>query len=232
MENLMNIEIVEPAAFLITPVEQLYTYPKLIETCARVCYKSEHLSKEETRDAFLTKLLTEYHHESCFEHAVISYRFIFSRCSSHQEVRHRIQAISQESMRWCDYSNSTRFGSLNAIVPPSIKEVGKEALDILLDVYSYCYNGYNKLRELGIPAEDARYALPHGTKTELVATMNLRMWRHFIRERGLNLHAQWEIRKLALNVLYELYHYIPVFFRDLVDVLVERKEKGKNESNS
>jgi thymidylate synthase (FAD) len=68
----------------------------------------------------------------------------------------------------------------------------------------------------GVPAEDARYLLPGATKTELVATFNMRMWRHVIRERFLNPHAQWEIRQVMLTALTALYWYLPVLFEDIV----------------
>jgi thymidylate synthase (FAD) len=94
-----------------------------------------------------------------------------------------------------------------------------------MDLCNYAYGTYNELISLGIPAEDARDVLPHATKTEIVSSMNIRMWRHVIRERGMNPHAQWQIRQLFLAVLYELHTYIPVFFRDLVEELAQRKEK-------
>jgi thymidylate synthase ThyX len=63
--------------------------------------------------------------------------------------------------------------------------------------------------------EDARYLLPNASKTEIVVTLNLRMWRHVFRERALNPKAQWEIRGIFLT-LYELYDdYLPCVFGDL-----------------
>ena len=218
------IEIVEPSVELITPVDHLLKFPEIIELAARNCYKSEQFANPEKRDEFLTRLLTVHKHESVFEHCSITYRLILSRSASHQEVRHRIQAISQESMRYCDYSNTNRFGGLKVIIAPKILS-NKVALDKVLNYFEQGYELYNYLRDNNIPAEDARDVLPHATKTEIVSTMNIRMWRHVIRERGMNAHAQWQIRQLFLAVLYELNTYIPVFFRDLVEELAQRKTK-------
>jgi thymidylate synthase (FAD) len=78
------------------------------------------------------------------------------------------------------------------------------------------YEEYLNLIELGIPPEDARFGLPNATKTEVVCTYNLRTWRHVIRERGLNKHAQWEIRGIFGAVHDELRERMPSVFGDLV----------------
>lgn len=134
---------------------------------------------------------------------------------------------SQESMRYCDYSRADKFESLQVIVPPSINQ-NKKALEIYLKSCIEDYESYKFLRDEGIPPEDARFSLPTGTKTEVISTYNLRMWRHVISSRGMNPHAQWEIRKLFLDILYELNSYIPVFFNDLVVALENRKGNEKD----
>lgn len=55
--------------------------------------------------------------------------------------------------------------------------------------------------------------LPNATETALVMTGNFRAWRHFIRLRG-SLHADVEIRKVALAVLRELQKVAPAVFGD------------------
>jgi thymidylate synthase ThyX len=56
------------------------------------------------------------------------------------------------------------------------------------------YLTYLWLRGHHIPAEDARYDLPNACKTAVYTTFNFRTWRHVLRQRSLNQHAQWEIR--------------------------------------
>ena len=65
--------------------------------------------------------------------------------------------------------------------------------------------------------EDARYLLPNATKTEVVTTMNLRMWRHVFRERALNPKAQWEIRGIFLGIFQEFRNLLPCVFGDLTE---------------
>jgi len=58
------------------------------------------------------------------------------------------------------------------------------------------YEAYLYFRDEKIKGEDARYSLPNACKTEVYTTFNFRTWRHVLRQRGLNKHAQWEIRQI------------------------------------
>jgi thymidylate synthase (FAD) len=206
----MTVTIVEPRADLITPVSHLLDYSKLIELAARTCYKSEDKIGEGT-DRRIIKMLIKKGHESVLEHCGITYKITCSRTCSHQLVRHRIAAFSQESMRYCDYSGT----GLQVIVPPEISINGMEKE--FLEACDRCYEDYRRYRSAGVKPEDARFILPNATKTEVVTTFNIRMWRHVLRQRWLNKHAQWEIRKVMNDIAYELNHYLPVFFEDIVE---------------
>jgi thymidylate synthase (FAD) len=214
----MIIEIVEPSVELLTPVDQLLTYPDMIERACRTCYASEDKIKEGSADSLISRCIKSRHH-SILEHCVVSYRFICSRACSHQLVRSRIASFSQASQRYID---SQKRG-MQVIVPPKIKN--SESYAEFVEMCQDAYDNYVWLRNAGVLPEDARFLLPNACATNVFTTMNLRAWRHFIEIRGLNLHAQWEIRQLALNILYELNTYVPVFFRDLVEELAQRKTK-------
>ena len=204
------ITIVEPGAELLTPVEHLAEYPRLIEQFGRTCYKSEDRITNQSADRFI-KSIIKRGHESVIEHCVVTYKITCSRAASHQLVRHRIAAYSQESQRYCDYG---KLG-FQVIVPPSI-ENNPLLKNVFVTACKKAYGEYLSLRQQGIPPEDARFLLPNASKTEVVTTFNLRQWRHVIRERGLNPHAQWEIKGIFRDILYELNHYVPIFFEDLV----------------
>jgi thymidylate synthase (FAD) len=74
---------------------------------------------------------------------------------------------------------------------------------------------YRDMLKEGIPPEDARFSLPIATKTELSVTLNLRMWRHVIRDRALNPKAQWEIRGIFNGIYEDLVEKLPAVFSDL-----------------
>jgi thymidylate synthase (FAD) len=209
------ITVVEPKAKLVTPVSHLADYTKLIEQAGRTCYKSEERITNESAERFIRQIIRRGH-ESVIEHCSVTFRITCSRACSHQLVRHRIAAYSQESQRYCDYSKSGEDLGLQIIMPPSMNKLGETRGEFRAQVEN-AYDSYVYLRDKGVPPEDARFLLPNACKTEVVTTFNLRMWRHVLEERWLNKHAQWEIRKVMNDIAYELNHYLPVFFQDIVD---------------
>ena len=138
----------------------------------------------------LVKKCVESGHTSVLEHVSFTFNVSgISRVCSHQLVRHRIASYTQKSQR---YSSSSRD---EAITPESISS-NKEADTIYQLALDEAYLTYNKLVELGISKEDARFVLPNADGTNITITMNLRAFLNFIQERTCN-KAQWEIRALA-----------------------------------
>ncbi len=204
------ITVVKPGAELITDPDYLLDCAKLIETAGRTCYKSEERTTHKSADRFVRSIIKQGH-ESVIEHCSVTYRITCSRACSHQLVRHRLGSYSQESQRYCDYG---KLG-FQIIMPPSI-EKDPVLKNIFLADCEDAYGAYCQLRKQGVPPEDARFVLPNASKTEVVTTYNLRMWRHVLKERWLNKHAQWEIRQVMNEVAYELDTYLPVFFEDII----------------
>jgi thymidylate synthase (FAD) len=195
---------------------------KHVEWCGRVCYHSEDRITEDSAGRFVEKICRN-NHESVLEHGNLTARIWCSRTASHQLVRHRIAAYSQESMRYCNYK---KLG-LRVICPPSIgvppgSYVRKDYRPPLTS--QQCrwvtkahrdYDEYLLELEEGIPPEDARFVLPNATRTELATTFNLRMWRHVIQDRGLNPRAQWEIKGIFHSIYLDLKQRLPSIFGDL-----------------
>lgn len=143
--------------------------------------------------------------EEMLKHMTLTGKFIGSRTMSHQLVRHRMAAYSQESQRYCNYGKK----GFQLIVPPTFSSELPEDHNSPFTVFSQretfirqCrmqYEWYVIMLKAGIPPEDARAILPNATKTEVVATYTLEMWKHVIEHRGHNPKAQWEIRDLSLE---------------------------------
>lgn len=208
------------------------TFPHImehLEKCGRVCYKSEDRITEGSAETLISALCRTGH-ESVLEHVTLTAHIQCSRACSHQLVRHRLAAYSQESMRYCNYGKR----GLQVICPPSIgiepgeyqwatpyhdMEPSMEPLTFRQRRWvasnEQSYNEYLEELEEGILPEDARFSLPIATKTEVVATYNLRMWRHLFRERAFNKHAQWEIRNTFTEIYNDLVQRLPAVFGDL-----------------
>ena len=112
-----------------------------------------------------------------------------SRALLAQLTRHRHAGYAVRSQRYCSEDG------FEYVIPPSIQN-NPEALIEYLETMEFLRNKYNRLQELGIPNEDARYVLPNACETKLEITMNLRALMNFMNER-LCACAQWEIRQLA-----------------------------------
>lgn len=195
---------------------------KHLEECGRCCYKSEDRITDASADKFVRNICRNGH-ESVLEHESLTARIVCSRACSHQLVRHRIGAYSQESQRFCNYGKK----GLQVICPHSIGlPIGDYSLVSgqaqlsdpqvrWLTAIETCYDTYLDELQRGSRPEDARFVLPNASKTEVVVTFNLRMWRHVIKERGLNKHAQWEIREIFLSIYEDLELRLPSVFGDL-----------------
>jgi len=207
IEHDSGVLVVEPGYTIETPRAFTREYPRLIEQAGRTCYKSEAKITPDSADQFVRGLIKRGH-ESVLEHLSITVKIVCDRSTSHQLVRHRLAAYSQESQRYCDYGKKR----LQVICPPTIRDKG------FRDWMGHCcrsYQVYLDLRDAGIPPEDARSVLPNATKTEVVTTFDLRQWRHVFVERALNTKAQWQIRLIFRSVLDEFSFLLPCVFDDL-----------------
>lgn len=226
----MIVNVIEPSiAFMPGMLAEMAEF---IERCGRVCYKSEDRITKGSADKFV-RMICRNHHESVLEHQSMTAIVTCSRACSHQLVRHRIGAYSQESQRYVNYAKR----GYQVICPPSIGvPAGEYELEPDGDGSLFLFNSdlkgeqrfwildiatsfwaYERQIKNGMKPEDARYILPNACKTELAVTYNLRTWRHVIRERALNKHAQWEIRGIMQKAYEILKFNIPEVFGDLED---------------
>ena len=169
-------------------------------TACRTCYnagKPEDMyatvdeTPEENKIKLLSAVIRSGHH-SVLEHQTLTF-FIsgVSRALTHQLVRHRIASYSQQSQRYCEFKD----GHFDYVVSNKIQN-NPEALEIFENMMRQDAEAYEKLIQLGLPAEDARSVLPQACCSNIVVSMNIRSFMHFCNER-LCTCAQLEIRQLA-----------------------------------
>ena len=195
---------------MLTPkVELLSITPnaeKLIETAGRTSYMSFDKQGQDSEKRFIRMLVKSGHH-SVLEHAYATFRISgASRSFTHQLVRHRLCSFIQQSQRYVDESK------FNYIEPDSIKNNPK-AHSIFIDFMSKAKETYVKLNGLKIKKEDARYVLPNAVESQIVVSANFREWRNIIDLRG-KAQAQWEIRRVAIEILKILKKHAPNVFGD------------------
>jgi thymidylate synthase (FAD) len=136
---------------------------------------------------------TEHHEKR------ITVRFICDRGVSHEFVRHRVSSFAQESTRYCNYMKDKFGTSVSFIYPEWLQD--SEYLEFeedcrILEIM------YAKWINKGWTAQQARYFLPTGVKTELIMTAFVSDWNHFF---DLRCHstAHPQARELAIPLREE-----------------------------
>ena len=207
---------------ILTPENELRDQLKRIEGAGRTCYQSckgriTHGSAEK-----FIEMILKRGHLSVLEHSSLTVRFRnVSRGFTHELVRHRLAAYSQESTRYVDYAKRGDEVDLDkfrvSIVAPPHRD---ENEDIVLDdgrEISFSKMGteieryYRGLRKAGWLPQDARQILPIGLRTEIVATANFREWLHIFALRTAPA-AHWEIRAVMIELLKDLQKMLPPVF--------------------
>lgn len=194
-------------------------------TAIRTCYSpgkpSEIIAKEGARylkkkasdggngnDADrLVRMIQSSGHTSTFEGITFTFAVEgVSRALLAQLTRHRVGfSFSVQSQRYVKFGSDDRRGGFDYVLPDTVAATSEleyeqveltaseEFENIMIDIQ----RAYDRLRALGIPAEDARAVLPNATACNLVLTVNLRALLDFYAKRKAGRGAQSEIAGLA-----------------------------------
>jgi len=208
----------------------------LIERAGRTCYKSEARMTDDSYHSFVSNVITRGH-ESVIEHSAMTVKFIIDRGVSHELVRHRLCAFSQESTRYCNYGDEVTFVippwtdlepglwdySSDGLILPVSSQQGEKELRVLYDLPAYqsllrswkqSEISYRRLIKNGWSPQQARGVLPNGIKTEIVVTANFREWRHIFRLRC-NSAAHPQMREVMIPLLQKCKTILPIIFDDI-----------------
>ena len=121
-----------------------------------------------------------------------------SRGFTHQFVRTRQASYAQQSQRTVD------MGGFSYYTPDRFYEPENEHQKLIYDQAMETINmHYQQLRELGIPAEDARGILPTNIHTNIVAKFNLRTLSEMAKSR-LSPRAQGEYQEVFKLMVKEV----------------------------
>ncbi|MBR6069046.1 MAG: FAD-dependent thymidylate synthase [Ruminococcus sp.] len=187
---------------------------KKIEKAARICYKSEDMITDDSAYRLISNIIKR-EHESVLEHEKITVTIVCDRGISHEIVRHRIASYSQESTRYCNYTDG-KFGSELTFIKPCFWNESDERYRIWFEQMEQIEKNYFRIIEMGATPQEARSVLPNSLKTEIVVTMNIREWRHFFKLRC-SKAAHPQMREIAINMLEEFKRIIPILFDDIIE---------------
>jgi thymidylate synthase (FAD) len=178
------------------------------------CSRCRGTGKEEPSSHKLVRRILDSGHLSVIEHASITVRFICDRGVTHELVRHRLAAYSQESTRYCNYSKG-KFGGEVTFVKPCFWRTAThtelERYHMWCNAMQAAEGAYLDLLVKGASPQEARSVLPNSLKTEIVMTANLREWRHVFKLRCSE-KAHPQMRQLMVPLRDELRGKIPLVF--------------------
>lgn len=206
----------------------------LIEIMGRNCYRSWEpglnpnvVRVRQEQDEYLQNIVS-VGHGSVLEHA--NYSFVFnniSRVATHELVRHRHEAISQESLRF------VRLQDLPVWIPPwaqEDEELMTRALSLLneMEEFQRWMSVHFGLDDEGVPFSEKKHKTsfmrrfaPIGVATKIGWTANVRSLRHIIESRT-SLGAEEEIRLIFDQVAQLMSEELPALFFD-----AERTSEGE-----
>jgi len=152
---------------------------KDLEFIGRICYNSHDRITDNSYKKFI-QMLIDRGHESVLEHNSFTFILRTDRAIANELVRHRIASYAQTSTRYVNYNK----GDNNITVIPMYHKIDNK--DLNNRIYEYYKLGeelYKDLVNSKVPPEHARDILWNSLMTDIVATMNIRQWRHFIKLR-------------------------------------------------
>lgn len=208
---------------------------KLSEVGGRLCYRSwmpwDELRPDcsnrnvsmvrEGNENYLGNVLKSGH-GSVFEHVYVNVIFHnVSRVFTHELVRHRAgMGYSQESLRF------VRLNDLKVWVPGSLKELGSAAVDLFVETMYFLERSQDRMaaiakidgiKNFGLKKQLTsmfRRMAPLGLATTIMATGNVRSWRHVVNMRT-DGGAEEEMNFVIPPLADKLKEMVPSCFQDM-----------------
>lgn len=205
------MQIVEPYAKMIG-VKDLAAGVELlqkVEWAGRISHRSEDAQTDTSWERFIRSVVLGHGDWSITEHASVTVDAVVDRGITHEWVRHRIGAYTQESTRFVNYEKK---------MPPSfILPEGLSAAAAIAwnEAIAQAEDSYRMMMiEFGCTPQIARSVFPNALASRIVTTYNLRNWRHFFLMRTTR-EAHPQMRQVAIPLLQEFQAKIPVLYEDI-----------------
>lgn len=209
------MKIVPPSAYMVhvTSRERGVQLLRECEQCARLSHRSEDKITLESWEPILRAVVLQHGDWSVVEHASVRVFVLCDRGISHEWVRHRLGAYTQESTRFVNYKK--KFGEIEFVQPETESLKGAAGLATWEGNCRDAEMRYFLLLDSGVAPQIARSVLPNSLATRLYVTYNLRMWRHFfIMRTTKETHPQ--MRQLTIPLLREFQSNIPLLYDDII----------------
>lgn len=179
-----------------------------VEWCSRVSHRSEEAQTQDSWRRIIQNVVIEHGDWSVTEHASVTVDAYVDRGITHEWVRHRMGAYTQESTRFVNYQKK--------MAPSFIKPlgIGIESNQIWQEAIDGCELAYQSLVSGGCAPQIARSVFPNALASRLIVTYNLRNWRHFFIMRTTK-EAHPQMRQVTIPLLAEFKEKIPLLYDDI-----------------
>lgn len=211
----------------------------LVEVAGRRCYqswqtetvdvaeKNPNLSKVRTGNKEYLNNILKVGHGSVIEHPSDTYAIEnVTRVFTHEVVRHRLCAFSQESLRF------VRPTSLKAYFPEVFRHLPNQKREYVEALFKCCFEELERVQRQLVAAlgmdevkrsfsdkkklqSAMRRLMPIGMATGIIVTTNHRNWRHLIAMRTAK-GAEEEIRVVFRLIAEDLRSRHPALYQDMV----------------
>ena len=186
-----------------------------VEWCARISHRSEDAQTEDSWRRLLESVVLQHGDWSVTEHASITVEALVDRGITHEWVRHRIGAYTQESTRFVNYAKRIT----PSFVEPRFEELLNEpALSVVQRAFEGAIDAaettYLLLLDHGCSPQIARSVFPNALASKLIVTYNLRSWRHFFLMRT-SKEAHPQMREVTVPLLEEFKRTVPLLYDDI-----------------
>lgn len=216
------MRIIEPSFILSTPYADSLTRNdgiymlRFIEKQARISHRSEDRQTLDSWERFITAVVMQHGDYSVIEHASITATIRVDRGVTHELVRHRLFAFTQESTRFVRYK-----GDLEFIMPDLIASSAGpngDSVGTIADFFAaiaVASDTYFKMLDRGTRPQEARSILPNALAATIAVTGNLRNWRHFFLMRT-SKETHPDFKRITIPMLAEFQRVVPLIYDDII----------------
>jgi thymidylate synthase (FAD) len=207
------VKIIEPSFKLSIPGVHGLTQAdgvrmlRFIEEQARISHRSEDKQTDSSWERFIKAVVIDRGDWSVTEHASITATIRTDRGVTHELVRHRLFAFTQESTRFVRYGNELEF-----IYPTDAPEGCFANWNLSVQKSE---ETYHELLKGGWRPQEARSILPNSLASTIAVTGNLRNWRHFFLMRT-SKETHPDFKRISIPILAEFQKVIPLLYDDII----------------
>jgi thymidylate synthase (FAD) len=187
---------------------------RYIEWCGRISHRSEDAQTGDSYKRFIQSVVIDHGDWSIVEHVSASVDFLVDRGITHELVRHRLCAFTQESTRFVNYEKKM---PPSFIIPEGVTYEEEDAIRIRQDwtlAIQQAEMSYRNLLVVGCSPQIARSVFPNALASRIVVTTNLRNWRHILIMRTTK-EAHPQMREVMIPLLEQFQMTVPILFDDI-----------------